>query len=155
PVRCPSHMPKSACARFSRNTRSSSAPSRAPNRSGPRPRWRLISRTPVAGSSKGHPVSAVGFRSAVRLLPPLDEFFLQARRGQRIEADDRLSVAHFLEDEVLVNGHLMRFGGDVRNEMRGNYDDAFPVADEHVSGPNRNIAAADRHIDVYCMMQCQ
>ena len=53
--------------------------------------------------------------------------------GARIEPDDRFAGLHLLHHEVLVGGHLDRFGGDVVGDPGRDDDDAVVVADDDVA----------------------
>src|SRR6478736_2357948 len=77
------------------------------------------------------------------LLPPRRKILKRLRIGRRIEPENAAALADFVGDKILERGHLKSFLGDLIGEMRGDHDDAVAVAQNHVAGKYRRVAAAD------------
>src|SRR6218665_3379799 len=75
--------------------------------------------------------------------------------GGRVQAEDGTALEHHFLHEVFEDRHLGGFGGEVVGPMGRKDDHAFRVADDHVAGKHRRIAAAYGPVDVYGLVQRQ
>src|SRR5258707_1773789 len=88
-------------------------------------------------------------------LPPGREIGLRLLLCGRIEAEDGAALHPLFGDEVLQRGHLGPFVGNLVGKMRGQDHDAVVIADDDVPGPDRRVAAPDRHVELDGLMQRQ
>src|SRR6266446_6516503 len=54
---------------------------------------------------------------------------------------------------IIERSHLDCHVGDLISQMRGDHDHAVAVAEKHIAGKHRRVAAADRHVDLDRLMQ--
>ena len=70
----------------------------------------------------------------------------------RVEAEDRLPLAHFLGHEGLEQVLFRSVMGDLLGDVGRDHHHALAVADHDVAREYRHAAAADRHVQVDRMM---
>src|SRR6218665_2998792 len=69
--------------------------------------------------------------------------------GGGVQAEDGTALEHHFLHEVFEDRHLGGFGVEFVGPMGRKDDHAFRVADDHVAGKHRRIAAAYGPVDVY------
>src|SRR3984893_15885418 len=69
------------------------------------------------------------------------------------KAQDGAALEHLLGHEILERGHLHCLIRDLVGKVRGHDNNSFAIANDHIAGKDRRIAAADRPIDLDRLMQ--
>jgi hypothetical protein len=75
--------------------------------------------------------------------------------GARVKADDGFASLDLLKHEILETFHSRAFVGDFVCEMRRYDHHAVTVAQHHIAGKHRDIAAGDRHVDIEGLVKRQ